>query len=217
MGVRMCAPSMPPPPEPSTRLSRVAPHEACFATSTSGMPYLANSPFSLAMISGEASVRAMKPSVTLSVSTRLPCANAPDGKSGTRSTQQDSGGGGAFQNVAASKLAMTQSPERKRAVNSWLIGSKAGTSGSPWPPGGRRSAAGHGGAHLVRGGAEQVGAIDAVRGGFDVDRGAAPGPSAPSASGTSRHGCATESWRGCDGRHGSPAGRACARSLRPAC
>src|SRR5205809_3453282 len=28
--------------EPSTRLSRVVPHEACFCTSTSGMPYLAN-------------------------------------------------------------------------------------------------------------------------------------------------------------------------------
>ena len=30
MGVRMCAPSMPLPSEPSTRLSRVAPQEACF-------------------------------------------------------------------------------------------------------------------------------------------------------------------------------------------
>ena len=30
IGVRMCAPSMPLPAEPSTRLSRVVPHEACF-------------------------------------------------------------------------------------------------------------------------------------------------------------------------------------------
>ena len=38
--------------EPSTMLSRVAPHEACLATSTSGMPCLAKRPFSLAMTSG---------------------------------------------------------------------------------------------------------------------------------------------------------------------
>ena len=80
IGVRMCAPSMPPPPEPSTRLSRVVPHDACLATLTSVMPYLSNSPFSLAMISGEASVSAMKPSVTLLVSTPAPCAKAPDGR-----------------------------------------------------------------------------------------------------------------------------------------
>ena len=48
MGVRMCAPSMPLPSPPSTRLSRVAPQEACLATSTSGIPCLAKSPFSLA-------------------------------------------------------------------------------------------------------------------------------------------------------------------------
>ena len=59
IGVRMCAPSMPLPSEPSTRLSRVAPHEACLATSTSGMPCLAKMPFSLAMKSGDASVSAM--------------------------------------------------------------------------------------------------------------------------------------------------------------
>src|SRR5216683_999045 len=40
----MCAPSMPPPSDPSTRLSRVAAHEACLATSTSGRPYLVNRP-----------------------------------------------------------------------------------------------------------------------------------------------------------------------------
>jgi len=40
-------------------LSRVVPHDACFSTSTSGIPYFANSPFSLAMISGAASVSAM--------------------------------------------------------------------------------------------------------------------------------------------------------------
>ena len=65
----MCAPSMPPEPEPSTMLSRVVPHEACLATLASVMPYLSKSFFSLAMISGEASVSAMKPSVTLLVST----------------------------------------------------------------------------------------------------------------------------------------------------
>ena len=68
MGVRMCAPSMPLPAEPSTRLSRVVPHEACFTTSTSGMPYLAKRPFSLATISGAESVSAMKPSTALVVS-----------------------------------------------------------------------------------------------------------------------------------------------------
>src|SRR6185503_3097325 len=68
MGVRMCAPSMPLPAEPSTRLSRVVPHEACLTTSTSGMPYLAKSPFSFAMISGAESVSAMKPSTALVVS-----------------------------------------------------------------------------------------------------------------------------------------------------
>ena len=52
IGVRICAPSMPLPSEPSTRLSRVVPQEACFCTSTSGMPYLAKMPFSLATNSG---------------------------------------------------------------------------------------------------------------------------------------------------------------------
>ena len=59
IGDRMCAPSMPFASEPSTRLSRVAPQEACFSTSASGMPCLAKKPFSLATISGEASVSAM--------------------------------------------------------------------------------------------------------------------------------------------------------------
>src|SRR5688572_30482720 len=68
MGVRMCAPSMPLPAEPSTRLSRVVPQEACLTTSTSGMPYLAYKPFSLATINGAASVSAMKPSIALVVS-----------------------------------------------------------------------------------------------------------------------------------------------------
>ena len=54
---------MPPLADPSSRLSRVTAQEVCFTTFTSGMPCLANSPFSLAMISGEASVRAMKPRV----------------------------------------------------------------------------------------------------------------------------------------------------------
>ena len=61
-------------------LSRVVPHEACLATLASVMPYLSNSFFSLAMISGEASVSAMKPSFTLLVSGPAACANAPAGK-----------------------------------------------------------------------------------------------------------------------------------------
>src|SRR5262245_41715845 len=68
IGVRMWAPSMPLPSEPSTRLSRVVPHEACFCTSTSGMPYLAKKPLSLATNSGPASVSAMKPSFALVIS-----------------------------------------------------------------------------------------------------------------------------------------------------
>src|SRR5262245_50330244 len=68
IGVRMWAPSMPLPSEPSTRLSRVVPHDACFCTSTSGMPCLAKKPLSLATNSGPASVSAMKPSLALVVS-----------------------------------------------------------------------------------------------------------------------------------------------------
>ena len=64
----MCAPSMPPPPEPSTRLSRVVPQEACFSTDTSVMPYLSKNPLTLAMISGAESVRAIKPSLAVGVS-----------------------------------------------------------------------------------------------------------------------------------------------------
>ena len=80
IGVRICAPSMPLPSEPSTRLSRVVPHDACLATSTSGMPYLANNPLSLATNSGPASLNAMNPSVALVTSGPAPCANAPAGK-----------------------------------------------------------------------------------------------------------------------------------------
>src|SRR3981081_4638345 len=47
LGVRMCAPSMPPEPEPSTTLSRVVPHDACLAMLASVMPYLSKSFFSL--------------------------------------------------------------------------------------------------------------------------------------------------------------------------
>src|SRR5437868_3919320 len=80
IGVRICAPSMPLPSEPSTKLSRVVPHDACLATSTSGMPYLANSPLSLATNSGPASLSAMNPSVALVTSGPAPCAKAPPGK-----------------------------------------------------------------------------------------------------------------------------------------
>src|ERR1700709_2062236 len=80
IGVRICAPSIPLPSEPSTRLSRVVPHDACFCTSTSGMPYLAKMPFSLATNKGEASVSAMKPSLAAFTSGPAPSANAPAGK-----------------------------------------------------------------------------------------------------------------------------------------
>ena len=59
LGRRMWAPSMPLALVPSTMLSRVAPHEACLRISMSGRPCLAKKPFSLAMISGDASVSAM--------------------------------------------------------------------------------------------------------------------------------------------------------------
>ncbi len=58
------------------------------ATSTSGMPYLANSPFSLAMISGEESVSAMKPSVALLVSGPLLARRRPTGRAAARGAQQ---------------------------------------------------------------------------------------------------------------------------------
>ena len=80
IGVRMCAPSMPLPSEPSTRLSRVVPQLACFSTSTSGMPCLAKKPFSLATKSGLASVSAMKPSFAPFTSGPVPCAKAPPGR-----------------------------------------------------------------------------------------------------------------------------------------
>src|SRR4051812_32618568 len=76
----MWAPSMPPRSDPSTRLSRVAAQDACLVTSMSGRPYLVNRPFSLAMITGEESVRAMKPSRALETSGPAPAANAPEGK-----------------------------------------------------------------------------------------------------------------------------------------
>src|SRR4028118_140013 len=59
----MWAPSMPPLSEPSSKLSRVTGQDACLVTCTSFMPYLANNPFSWAMIKGAASVRAMNPSL----------------------------------------------------------------------------------------------------------------------------------------------------------
>ena len=78
--MRIWAPSMPLPSEPSTRLSRVAPHDACLSTSTSGMPCLAKIPFSLATNSGAASVSAMKPSRAAFTSGPAACATcAPNG------------------------------------------------------------------------------------------------------------------------------------------
>src|SRR3954471_16542753 len=71
---------MPPRPPPSSKLSRVVPHDACFASLTSGMPNLANRPFSLAMINGEESVSAIKPRVAVVVSGASPvAAQAPPG------------------------------------------------------------------------------------------------------------------------------------------
>lgn len=61
----MCAPSMPPPLEPSSKLSRVTGQDACFAICTSFMPYFSNKPFSLAIISGAESVRAMNPNLAV--------------------------------------------------------------------------------------------------------------------------------------------------------
>ncbi|MCY1242240.1 hypothetical protein D9M72_551910 [compost metagenome] len=71
---------MPAPAEPSTRLSRVVPQDACLTTSTSVMPCLSKNPFSLAMINGAESVRAMKPRTALVVSGPADCAKAPVGK-----------------------------------------------------------------------------------------------------------------------------------------
>src|SRR5471030_2803878 len=71
---------MPPDAEPNTMLSRVVPHEAYLAMSASVMPYLSKIFFSLAMISGDASVSAMKPSFTDLVSGPAACAKAPDGR-----------------------------------------------------------------------------------------------------------------------------------------
>ena len=76
MGVRIWPPSMPFFAEPSTRLSRVVPQEDCLSTSTSVMPYLAKNPFSAATNSGAASVRAIKPSLALVVSTSPAAAQA---------------------------------------------------------------------------------------------------------------------------------------------
>ena len=101
IGVRMCAPSMPLPSPPSTRLSRVAPHDACFSTSTSGMPYLAKMPFSLATNSGAASVSAMKPSLAPFTSGPAACANARRGKLRLRGAEQRGGAGAGLQKRAA--------------------------------------------------------------------------------------------------------------------
>src|SRR6185369_4153540 len=71
---------MPPCPPPNSILSRVVLQVACLASLTSGMPNLANSPFSLATISGEESVRAIKPKVALVVSgASAVAAQAPPG------------------------------------------------------------------------------------------------------------------------------------------
>src|SRR3990167_7117028 len=77
-GVRIWPPSMPFFAEPRTRLSRVVPQDDCLSTSTSVMPYLAKKPFSAATNSGAASVRAIKPSLALVVSTSVPAAQALD-------------------------------------------------------------------------------------------------------------------------------------------
>src|SRR5438477_10897989 len=79
IGVSICAPSMPLPAEPSTRLSRVVLHEACFCTLTLGMLYLANIALFLATNMGPASLRPMKAGFAVLTSGPAPCANAPAG------------------------------------------------------------------------------------------------------------------------------------------
>ncbi len=65
MGVKICAPSIPPPPEPSSKLSRVTGQEACFSTLTSVIPYFLNNPFSRAIINGAESVKAINPNLAV--------------------------------------------------------------------------------------------------------------------------------------------------------
>jgi hypothetical protein len=104
---------MPPAPPPSTRLSRVVPHDACLATLASVMPYLSNSFFSLAMISGEESVSAMKPSVTLLVSGPLVCAKAPPGKEARTALIRAA--------VAATPEALLRRSRRPRPLRPFLL------------------------------------------------------------------------------------------------
>ncbi len=82
---------MPLPAEPSTRLSRVVPHDACLVTSTSGMPCLAKKPFSFAMIKGDASVNAMKPNTAFVTSGFA--AAAYSGRGDKARSTGDGGGG----------------------------------------------------------------------------------------------------------------------------
>ena len=70
----MCAPSIPPPVDPVSKLSRVTGQEACLTTETSFIPYLANKPFSLAIIKGAESVRAMNPNLAVVTSGASPAA-----------------------------------------------------------------------------------------------------------------------------------------------
>src|ERR687886_562670 len=65
----MCAPSIPPDAEPSLMLSRVTGHDFCFSSWTSFIPYFSKRPFSLAIISGAESVRAINPNLAWVVST----------------------------------------------------------------------------------------------------------------------------------------------------
>src|SRR4051794_39076375 len=65
--------------DPSTRLSRVVPHDDCLSTSTSVIPCFLNKPFSSATNSGAASVSAMKPNFAALVSKAVLWADAVAG------------------------------------------------------------------------------------------------------------------------------------------
>src|SRR5258708_6875903 len=161
---------MPPEAEPSTMLSRVVPHDACLATLASVMPYLSKIFFSLATISGAASVSAMKPRVTLLVSGPVACAKAPDGNDARTVPISAAVAVAPFRTSRRPKLVFLL------AICPLLNGSPQGLSVVDWQHGrlamaARRQAVAVGAvdAHLARGGAIEIGAVDAIGGGLDVD------------------------------------------------
>src|SRR5215831_2297611 len=117
LGVRMCAPSMPPAPEPSTILSRVVPHEACLAMLVSVMPYLSNSFFSLATMSGEAVGQRDEAQRHLFRLGPLGLREGAARKGGAHRAHQGRRRGGAFEHAAPSErrglVSHSRSPELK--------------------------------------------------------------------------------------------------------